>query len=64
MGREIAGMMGAAGGEWLERNNRQEEENTALAISKMPLTDSTVVADIGAGTGYHTFRIAKKSTAR
>ena len=60
MGREIAGMMGAAGGEWLERNNRQEEENTALAISKMPLTDSSVVADIGAGTGYYTFRIAQK----
>lgn len=59
-GREIAGMMGAAGGGWLERNSRQEEENSALAISKIPLTDSSVVADIGAGTGYYTFRIAKR----
>lgn len=59
-GREIAAVMGAAGAGWLERNNRQQEENTALAISKMPLAASSVVADIGAGTGYYTFRIAKK----
>lgn len=57
-GREIATVMGGA--DWLERNNRQQEENTDLAISKMPLTTTSVVADIGAGTGYYTFRIAKK----
>lgn len=59
-GREIATVMGAAGADWLERNDRQQEENTALAIGKMPLTAASVVADIGAGTGYYTFRIAKK----
>lgn len=59
-GREIAAVMGAAGAGWLERNNRQQEENTALAISKLPITATSVVADIGAGTGYYTFRIAKK----
>ncbi len=59
-GREIATVMGAAGADWLERNNRQQEENTALAISKLPITANAVVADIGAGTGYYTFRIAKK----
>lgn len=59
-GREIATVMGAAGADWLERNNRQQEENTALAISKMPLLPNSVVADIGAGTGYYTFRIAKR----
>ena len=59
-GREIAAVMGAAGADWLERNNRQQEENTALAISKLPITAACVVADIGAGTGYYTFRIAKK----
>ncbi len=59
-GREIATVMGAAGADWLERNNRQQEENTALAINKLPITASAVVADIGAGTGYYTFRIAKK----
>jgi ubiquinone/menaquinone biosynthesis C-methylase UbiE len=60
LGRETATVMGAAGAKWLERNNRQQEENTALAISKMPLTPTAVVADIGAGTGYYTFKIAKK----
>lgn len=59
-GREIARVMSFEGADWLERNNRQQEENTALAISKLPITKSSVVADIGAGTGYYTFRIAAK----
>jgi len=60
LGREIAHVMGFGGASWLERDERQEEENTALAISKLPITDKSVVADIGAGTGYYTFRIAPK----
>jgi predicted methyltransferase len=59
-GREIAGIMDAAGGSWLERNNRQQEENVEAAIAHMPLRPASVVADIGAGTGYYTFRIAPK----
>jgi precorrin-6B methylase 2 len=59
-GREIAQVMGASGAAWLERSERQQEENTALAIDKMNLSDSEVVADIGAGSGYYTFRIAAK----
>lgn len=59
-GREIAHVMGFGGASWLERDERQGEENTALAISKLPITASSVVADIGAGTGYYTFRIAPK----
>jgi predicted methyltransferase len=59
-GREIAAMMGAAGGGWLERDSRQEEENVAAAIARMPLSPASVVADIGAGTGYYAFRIAPK----
>ena len=60
LGREIASVMSAAGGDWLERNTRQEEENVALAIAKLGLQGNSVVADIGAGTGYYTFRIAPK----
>lgn len=60
LGREIAGIMGAGGGAWLERNSRQEEENVVLAIENMALSPQSVVADIGAGTGYYTFRIAPK----
>ena len=59
-GREIAQVMGAAGATWLERSERQQEENTALAINKMNLFDKEVVADIGAGSGYYTFKIASK----
>ncbi|RYZ47061.1 MAG: class I SAM-dependent methyltransferase [Sphingobacteriales bacterium] len=58
MGREIARVMGAAGSDWLERPERQQEENASLAIAKMGLNDSSVVADLGAGTGYYSFRIA------
>jgi precorrin-6B methylase 2 len=63
LGREIAQVMGAAGGEWLERDTRQAEEDVALALSKMPLQATSVVADIGAGTGYYSFRIAEKLPA-
>ena len=60
LGREISFVMGAEGATWLERNNRQQEENTKLAIEKMELSPESVVADIGAGTGYYTFAIARK----
>ena len=60
-GREIAQVMGAAGAAWLERNERQQEENTALAIDKMNLFNNEVIADVGAGSGYYTFRIAAKA---
>jgi ubiquinone/menaquinone biosynthesis C-methylase UbiE len=62
-GREISFVMDASGANWLERNNRNEEENTRLAISKLPMTSKSVVADIGAGSGYYTFRIAQKLIA-
>jgi ubiquinone/menaquinone biosynthesis C-methylase UbiE len=60
MGREISQVMGAAGADWLERNSRNKEENTKLTIEKMALSPSQVVADIGAGTGYYTFKISQK----
>jgi len=59
-GREIAQIMSFEGAAWLERNTRQKEENTNLAIAKLPITKNSVVADIGAGTGYYTFQIAPK----
>lgn len=60
LGREIARVMGAAGSAWLERETRPQEENTALAIAKMNLSPSDVVADIGAGTGYYSFKLSDK----
>ena len=58
--REIAQVMGSEGAEWLDRKDRQKEENSRLAIEKMNLLPTSVVADIGAGTGYFTFKIAEK----
>lgn len=59
-GREIAHIMGAGGAGWLERDERQQEENTNAALEKMSLAPDAGVADIGAGTGYYTFKIVPK----
>jgi ubiquinone/menaquinone biosynthesis C-methylase UbiE len=59
-GREIAQVMSFQAADWLERNDREKEEHTASAISHLPIKAKSVVADIGAGTGYYTFRIASK----
>lgn len=58
LGREISFVMGAEGSDWLERSEREAEENAALAVQRLPLSPNSVVADIGAGTGYYSFRIA------
>ncbi|WP_224750914.1 class I SAM-dependent methyltransferase [Mucilaginibacter pankratovii] len=60
LGREIAQVMSFDGAAGLERDSRQREENAELAISKLPISKNSIVADIGAGTGYYTFRIAPK----
>lgn len=62
LGREISQIMGSGGAAWLERDEREQEENTAEAIRAMKLGPSSVVADIGAGTGYYSFRVAKITT--
>lgn len=60
MGREIARVMHSSGADWLERPQRPEQENTDLIVSSMQLKPNATVADIGAGSGYYTFRIAPK----
>ncbi|MFK7848812.1 MAG: class I SAM-dependent methyltransferase [Rhodothermales bacterium] len=60
MGREISHVMGFAGASWLERPDRDTEEATSQLVAKLPLNASDVVADIGAGTGYFTFRMAQR----
>src|SRR5258707_12234376 len=60
MGREIAFVMGHLGAGWLERPARELEEQPRKAIELMELKETDVVADIGAGTGYFSFRMAPK----
>ena len=58
MGREISQVMGHLGAGWLERPKREQEERTDLLIKNMQLSKSDQVADIGAGSGYFSFRIS------
>jgi SAM-dependent methyltransferase len=58
LGREIAHVMGYEGINWLERPEREKEENTWKLIKNMNIRPTDVIADIGAGSGYHVFKIA------
>ena len=59
-GREIAQVMGHPAIGWLERENREDEEAPNKAINALELAPDAVIADIGAGSGYYSFRIASK----
>lgn len=60
MGRDIAYVMGHEGAGWLERPEREREEGTDKLLPLLKLKPTDVVADIGAGTGYFSFRLAKE----
>ncbi|MEC8355105.1 MAG: methyltransferase domain-containing protein [Verrucomicrobiota bacterium] len=58
MGREISQVMGHLGASWLERPNREQEERTDLLIKSMQIKPADWIADIGAGSGYFSFRMS------
>ena len=58
MGREIAYVMGYEGIGWLERSQREKEEDVSKLIQNMGIKPNDTIADIGAGSGYHAFRMA------
>jgi precorrin-6B methylase 2 len=62
MGREIAHVMGHQAAGWLERPERETEERTDLLVDAMHLKAGESVADIGAGSGYFSWRMAQAVT--
>jgi SAM-dependent methyltransferase len=59
MGREITQVMGWQGAAWLERPEREEQERSDLLLSLLEVGRGAAVADIGAGSGYYTERLAR-----
>jgi len=59
-GRKIAGVMGMSGADWLTRPEREAEEQPEKALDALKLKPGMVVADIGAGVGYMSLRLAKR----
>jgi ubiquinone/menaquinone biosynthesis C-methylase UbiE len=58
-GRRIAPVMGVDGADWLDREERQREEQPDKALATLGLRPGMWVADVGAGTGYYSIRMAK-----
>jgi tRNA A58 N-methylase Trm61 len=57
-GRQFAGVMGPGGADWLVRPEREQEEEPEKALAALEIAHGSVVADIGAGVGYFTWRLA------
>jgi SAM-dependent methyltransferase len=58
-GRRIAGVMGPGGADWLNRPEREAEENVEGALNAINITPGMTVAEVGAG-GYVALRMAKR----
>jgi len=58
--RRIAQVMGSAGADWLTRPERESEEHPDQALDAIGIPRGSTVADIGAGVGYFTWRMAAR----
>jgi ubiquinone/menaquinone biosynthesis C-methylase UbiE len=58
-GREIAHYMTHEGAPWLDRPEREQEEQPDLVLAALALKPGDAVADIGCGTGYFSWRLAR-----
>src|SRR6478672_3021174 len=59
-GRRFAPVMGYQGADWLERSERDEEEAPDIALNVLKIPKGASVADIGAGSGFMTVRLAAR----
>ena len=58
-GRRIAAVMSYEGADWLDRPEREAEERPSEAVEALDIGPGQVVADVGAGSGYYTVRLAE-----
>jgi len=58
--RRIASVMSAAGADWLTRPERESDEHPDEALDAIGIQRGSTVADVGAGVGYFTWRLAKR----
>jgi SAM-dependent methyltransferase len=63
-GRRFANVMGWQGAEWLERAERELEEEPDRALDALGGLAGATVADVGAGSGYFTVRLAARVGAK
>jgi ubiquinone/menaquinone biosynthesis C-methylase UbiE len=59
-GRPIAQTMSYLGADWLDRPDRDAREQPDRVLDSLKLAPAMTVADVGAGTGYFTLRLAKR----
>ena len=59
-GRRFAPVMGYQGADWLERAEREDEEAPDVALNVLKIAKGSAVADIGAGSGYITEKLAAR----
>lgn len=59
-GRKYANVMGANGANWLVRPERESEEQPDAALDAIGIAKGSTVADVGAGAGYMTWRMAAR----
>ena len=52
--------MGIGGADWLVRPERESEESPNTALDAIGIRKGSTVADIGAGAGYFTWRMAER----
>ncbi len=60
LGREIAQVMGHQAADWLERPEREQEEEPTKLLAALKLKPGEVIGDVGAGSGYLTFPMARR----
>lgn len=57
--RQPANVMSFEGASWLEREGRAETEKPEVVLAAMELREGMTVAEIGAGTGFFSRRLAR-----